>query len=174
MKQYIFSFGKRVSCLLIAFIFSATLIIPQTASAAEVDYQNTIILINGDAVLVKLGPKGEILKKYINVPDYFTSGRNHESLVQRAVSRVKELSAVHRVYDTDHFMSQESIAQAEKCKLNKTLSNFEMQLDTNPLVESSIHHASPYVSMISDNNDVSKTPHYPRRKDAQLAIEELI
>lgn len=87
-------------------------VIPGESLASEAESLNTIILINGEAVLVKIDQKGEILKKYINVPEYFTSSRSHESLVQRALGKVKGLSSVHRVYDEDHhFMSTKALAQ---------------------------------------------------------------
>lgn len=99
-----------LSTFLLTFIF----MVPSESLALESESLNTIILINGDAVLVKIDQKGEILKKYINVPEYFSSGRSHESLVQRAIGKIKGLSRVHRVYDEDHFMSARSIAQVEE------------------------------------------------------------
>ena len=54
----------------------------------------TIILINGDPVLAEIDKKGEVIKRIIEVPDYFISTRSHERLVQLSIARAKGLSDV--------------------------------------------------------------------------------
>lgn len=97
-------------------------------NASSAKSQTTIVLINGNAVLVELGSKGEIFKEYINVPDYFTSYRSHESLVERSIKRVKGLSKVHKTFDSEHFLSSESkhknvISPKFNIELNSTVSD---------------------------------------------------
>lgn len=83
----------------------AFLVLPAISFGANKKSQTTIILINSKAVLVELGAKGEVLKEYINVPDYFTSYRSHESLVERSIRKIKGLSRVHKSFDPNHFLS---------------------------------------------------------------------
>ena len=77
-------------CVLIAlfsFVFSAIY-------ASDTDVLTTIILIDGEAELVDVGPGGEILKRYIAVPDYFSSPSSHSSIVRRSLNRYRNLSNV--------------------------------------------------------------------------------
>jgi hypothetical protein len=116
-----------------------------SAFASSAKSQTTIILINGNAVLVELGSKGEVYKEYINVPDYFTSYRSHESLVERSIKRVKGLSRVHKSYDKEHFLSSES----NQLEIFKPLSKFELKPSS---VKNSINEFS------LENNSVVSSP----------------
>ncbi len=71
--------------------------------AGREDLKTTIILIDGEAVLVDLNLKGDILKQYIHVDDYFTSWKSHESLVKRSIERAASMRDIgHKAYDVDH------------------------------------------------------------------------
>ena len=51
----------------------------------------TVVLINGDPVLVDLTEKGDITAIYQSIPEYFTTPKSHESIVAQA-SAVKPTS----------------------------------------------------------------------------------
>ncbi len=71
------------------------------------DIYTDIILINGTAVLVDFDYKGEIIKKYSEIPFYFSSYMSHESIVRNSTIKYKglSLSKPHKVFDTGHFLS---------------------------------------------------------------------
>ena len=61
--------------------------------------KTTIILINSEAFLVDLDQTGEVMKKHIAVPDYFSSKYAHETQVRRSMAKVTGLSAVENHND---------------------------------------------------------------------------
>ncbi len=48
-----------------------------------------IILINSVAELVDLSPDGEILQRYVTIPDYFTSGKSHKRNLRESLAKLK-------------------------------------------------------------------------------------
>ena len=56
---------------------------------AEEDFITEIILINGLAELVDVNPDGEVLKRYLAIPDYFTNGRSHKRTLRESLAKTK-------------------------------------------------------------------------------------
>lgn len=100
------------------------------------DIVTDIILINGEAVLVDLDHKGEVLKRYLGIPNYFYSSRTHESLRRSTLIKSKGLSKAHKLFDANHFLSTEtslctistsdysSIMEAPSTTINISFFNF--------------------------------------------------
>ena len=66
----------------------------QLFSSAEKDVITAIILINRQAELVDMDEEGEILKRHVAIPDYFTSGRSHQSSLRQSLRRIKDYGNV--------------------------------------------------------------------------------
>ena len=62
---------------------------------AEEDVITTIILINREAELVDLNEDGEILKRHVSIPDYFSSGRSHNSSLRKSLNSLKDYGSVN-------------------------------------------------------------------------------
>jgi hypothetical protein len=48
-----------------------------------------IILINGFAELVDINPNGDVLQRYLSIPDYFSSGRSHKRTLRESLAKAK-------------------------------------------------------------------------------------
>jgi len=94
MTQPISSYFARVlsSKSLLATIAFVALLITSTLSAEN---KTDIILINGMPALAEVTTKGALVKKIIDVPDYFRSSRSHASLLKRSLNKARGLSAVN-------------------------------------------------------------------------------
>ncbi len=125
MKHILLHLSYRCVLSVVAlFMFSALSVF---ASNNE-DVLTDIILINGEAVLVDLDNKGEVLKKHIDIPEYFRSSRSHESLRRSSLIKAKSLSENHKIFDLNHFLSVES----EICNMERGVDDLEISfnLDT--------------------------------------------
>ena len=116
------SLYSLLSCLVFIVLSSVTL------WSTDDDIYTDIILINGTAVLADFDYKGEIIKKYSEIPYYFSSYQSHESLVRSSTMKYKGLSISkpHKVFDTDHFLSNESITALDNssCDYSSTHYSF--------------------------------------------------
>ena len=108
------------------------------------DVFTNIILINGKAVLADFDYKGEIIKKYSEIPYYFSTYRSHESIVKSTTLKYKGLSVrAHKLFDANHFLaanmecSQDSIEEPD-CR---TGSIVLIQLDKRTMLNSVCYHA---------------------------------
>jgi len=61
---------------------------------ADSEVITTIILINREAELVDLNSDGEVLKRYVAVPDYFSSGRSHTNSLKKSLQLLKDYGHV--------------------------------------------------------------------------------
>ena len=63
---------------------------------AETDFETitAIILINGNAELVDVNIEGDILKRHLSIPDYFTSGRSHKRSLGMSMKMIKQYGSV--------------------------------------------------------------------------------
>jgi len=59
-------------------------------ASAESEVIQTIILINREAELVDLSADGEVLKRYVAIPDYFSSGRSHQRSLKKSLELLKD------------------------------------------------------------------------------------
>ena len=116
MKKYIVTLGSALKIIVLLIFISAGF--TSELSASTEDLKTTIILINGQAALVDLNPKGEILKRYIAVPDYFTSYRSHESLVRRSIERAKSMRDIgYKAFDSkNHELSYQVNKELENIR----------------------------------------------------------
>ena len=77
-----------------------------SAYATDDDVYTNIILINGTAILADFDHKGEIIKKYSEIPYYFSSYQSHETIVKRSMVKHKGLSTRdHKLFDKNHFLA---------------------------------------------------------------------
>lgn len=104
----------RTPILRLLMMAVAMLIMLSCAQAAPVENKTTIILIDAKPVLVQLGPKGEIIDQYIDVPEYFRSYKTHERLVNRYKKRVGILSVSKKKFDESHFLAAKQVEKQMK------------------------------------------------------------
>ena len=95
---------RSLASILVLTMFFVT----SLSSMSSDDIVTDIILINGYAVLVDIDNKGEVLKKHLDIPNYFRSSRTHESLRRSSLIKAKGLSKSHKLFDSNHFLSFES------------------------------------------------------------------
>ncbi len=57
---------------------------------ADAETITTIILIDRVAELVELTEDGEVLQRHLAVPDYFSSGRSHNSSLKQSLAKLKD------------------------------------------------------------------------------------
>jgi len=94
---------KTIFCLLtLAMNFSVV-------ALAESEVITTIILIDREAELVDLSSDGEVLKRYVSVPDYFSSGRSHKSSLKKSLQLVKDYG-----YEEDYNLPGSSTKEAKE------------------------------------------------------------
>lgn len=60
----------------------------------ESDVITTIILIDRQAELVDVDQFGEVLRRHVAVPDYFSSGRSHRSSLRQSLKMVKDYGSL--------------------------------------------------------------------------------
>ena len=63
-------------------------------ASSDAEVITTIILINRQAELVDVSSDGEILKRHVAVPDYFTSGRSHSNSLKRSLNLIKDYGSI--------------------------------------------------------------------------------
>jgi len=63
-------------------------------ASSDADALTTIILINRQAELVDVSPDGEVLKRHVSVPDYFSSGRSHQNSLRRSLKLLKDYGVI--------------------------------------------------------------------------------
>ncbi len=71
-------------CLLFLTTFTSLI------ASSESEVITTIILIDRQAELVDVDQFGEVLRRHVAVPDYFSSGRSHNSSLRRSLKKVKD------------------------------------------------------------------------------------
>lgn len=79
--------SKGIKTILCFFFLSANFL---ALASAESEVITTIILINREAELVDLDEQGEVLKRYVAIPDYFSSGRSHNSSLRKSLAQLKD------------------------------------------------------------------------------------
>jgi len=74
-----------------AFLFFLTLTLNFAVFAvANSETITTIILIDRVAELVELTEDGEVLQRHLAVPDYFSSGRSHNTSLKQSLAKLKD------------------------------------------------------------------------------------
>ncbi len=63
-------------------------------ASSESEVITTIILIDRQAELVDVSAEGEVLKRHVAVPDYFTSGRSHTNSLKRGLDLIKDYGMI--------------------------------------------------------------------------------
>lgn len=76
------------------------------SSTEDSEIITTIILINRQAELVDVNSDGEVLKRHLAVPDYFSSGRSHNRSLKKSLSLLKTYGAVEET--PNHFLPNSS------------------------------------------------------------------
>ena len=76
------------------------------SSTEDSEIITTIILINRQAELVDVNSDGEVLKRHLAVPDYFSSGRSHNRSLKKSLSLLKSYGAVEEA--PNHFLPNSS------------------------------------------------------------------
>ena len=120
-QSYLFK-GLSYILLLIAFSHLS----PLSASKKD-DIITDIILIDRQAELVDLNQKGDILRRHISVPDYWTSGQSHSYSLKKALLSIKAYGAVDAIDDA--FISGSSSLPAEclQAFLRQKVSHFTFE-----------------------------------------------
>lgn len=72
-------------------------------ASSESEVITTIILIDRQAELVDVSADGEVLKRHVAVPDYFTSGRSHTNSLKRGLDLIKDYGMID-----NHILPQSS------------------------------------------------------------------
>jgi len=63
--------------------------------SSDSEYITTIILINRQAELVDVNQDGEVLKRHMAIPDYFSSGRSHKKSLRSSLQKMKDYGAIN-------------------------------------------------------------------------------
>lgn len=83
----------NLSLLIGKMLFVSLLFLTTFASlfaSSESEVITTIILIDRQAELVDVDQFGEVLRRHVAVPDYFSSGRSHKSILRSSLKKVKD------------------------------------------------------------------------------------
>jgi len=81
----------RVKVFIFAFALMSTSVL---FGNAEEEIITTIILINSQAELVDMDREGEILRRHLAIPDYFSSGRSHNNSLRRSLDQIKDYGII--------------------------------------------------------------------------------
>lgn len=98
--QYTFNTTQNLMKGLLSVYFLALGSILFASSESEVI--TTIILINRQAELVDISLDGEVMKRHVAVPDYFSSGRSHKSSLKNSLNLLKDYGSI------DHALPESS------------------------------------------------------------------
>lgn len=66
-------------------------------ASSDSEVITTIILINRQAELVDVSLDGEVMKRHVAVPDYFSSGRSHQSSLKNSLNLLKDYGSVDHI-----------------------------------------------------------------------------
>ena len=83
-------FVKGLLCVQLLILSSVLL------ASSEAELITTIILIDRQAELVDVSLDGEVMKRHVSVPDYFTSGRSHQSSLKNSLKMLKDYGSNDR------------------------------------------------------------------------------
>lgn len=75
--------------------------------------KTTIVVIEGKALLVDIDDNGKVLRKYMEVPEYFASDRNHEEKVEAAKKKY-EILKKHQIDQIRFIAFDESFSQLDE------------------------------------------------------------
>lgn len=137
------------------FFFSLFFLFSLTFLNAEQDFEaiTAIILINGSAELVDVNNHGEILKRHVAIPDYFTSGRSHKRSLGNGMKMIEQYGSVE-----SNFLPESSnlptkclqsfmVSITEKVKQEKICSNqLPINLMDSEINSYSYNHSLPYAN----------------------------
>lgn len=131
--------------LALCFIVLIMNVIPLICAESEVI--TTIILINRQAELVDVDTEGEILKRHVAIPDYFSSGRSHKSSLKKSLSLIKDYGSVDYTLPGSSDLSQEVLQEFMSQPIKKDDNNYsstEVRFNKNLSKEqSNINHLQP-------------------------------
>ena len=78
-----------------------------------------IILINRQAELVEMNLEGEIIKRYLAIPDYFSSGKSHSRNLRESLNAIKDYGQI----EPNYFLPFESSLPDECLQSTIAISN---------------------------------------------------
>jgi len=87
MLHILIRLSIRVKVFIFAFALLSTSVL---FGNAEEEIITAIILINSQAELVDMDQEGEILRRHLAIPDYFSSGRSHKNSLRRSLNQIKD------------------------------------------------------------------------------------
>ena len=99
-------FAKGLLCVQLLILSSVLL------ASSEAELITTIILIDRQAELVDVSLDGEVMKRHVSVPDYFTSGRSHQSSLKNSLKMLKDYGSNDR-----HMLPKSSSLCSQTCLL---------------------------------------------------------
>lgn len=102
-----------LSLLLVVLFSSLTTL--SGASTEDSEIITTIILINRQAELVDVNTEGEVLKRHLAVPDYFSSGRSHNRSLRKSLSLLKSYGQHETIDASPNYMLPNSSKLPGKC-----------------------------------------------------------
>lgn len=120
-----------------------------TANAEEAGVKTTIILINSEAFLVDLDQTGEVMKKHMAVPDYFSSKYAHETQVRRSMAKVKGLSSI------ENGEERRKISKRDQESTNLVMCARKKNVDSKCLGQSTYHVSDDISTVNMGENDLS-------------------
>ncbi len=89
MNSCLFSMNKS------AMLFVLLLCLPFAFLRASNETLTDIILINGNAELVEMDKKGDIIHRLLAVPNYFDSPQSHNSLKKKSMAQVQTVGDIN-------------------------------------------------------------------------------
>lgn len=117
-------FSARKLFFSIVFLFSAI-----SLTSKESELITNIILINRQAELVEMDAAGEILRRFVVIPDYFSSGKSHNRSLRESLEVIKDYGSA----EPDYFLPGDSNLPSE-C-LQSFISKVDVPME-GPLFES--------------------------------------
>lgn len=95
----------------------------------------TIVVIEGKAILVEVNERGEVVKKYMEVPEYFNSKKDHNEKVEAAVKKY-EILKKHQIDQIRFISFDQSFDQLDDNALThlKDISNHYKQTYANQII----------------------------------------
>lgn len=108
-----------------------------------IDEKTTIVVIEGKALLVDVNEKGEVIRRYMEVPEYFSSKKDHEEKVEAAKKKY-EILKKHQIDQIRFLAFDESFSQLDENAIKHLIdvSNHYKQTYANQVIITAAKRAS--------------------------------
>ncbi len=93
MKEILTSHRNGIKILVSIFVLMLS---AQLYGGSDSEIITAIILINRQAELVDMDDEGEIIHRHVAIPDYFSSGRSHQSSLRKSLSLIKDYGSIEK------------------------------------------------------------------------------